>query len=212
MLLPSDINPYSFSLAVSAVTSPSLTTSTLSLKTISRKSWRSNARCSTTTTPGSTSAFTSSPRQDTPSSPWTSSPWKNWTARYVQMAHEHTSVFHFAQKAHTPSPFPLSFPIVHSYCLCISICGCNPTSLSPWLVCISLRRGDLWSLCWGVDSQRPERIKWKETLQWLRTLPFQRIRFQEKLHGILWSEVLWLLLWKRLKSFGKTCHIGVTSL
>lgn len=157
MLLPSDINHYSFSLAVSAVTSLSWTTSTLSLKTISRKSWRSNARCSTTTTPGSTSAFTSLPRQDTPSSPWTSSPWKNWTARYTQLTHKHTSIFFFpvvfpfAQKAHTPSPFPLSFPIVCEYNY---QCGWNPTSLSLRLVCLSLRRGDLWSFCRGVDCEK----------------------------------------------------------
>ncbi len=118
MLLPTDINPYSFSLAVSTVTSPSLTTSTLSLKTISRRSWRSNARCLTTTTPGSTSAFISSPRQDTPSSPWTLSLWKNWTARYTQLTHKHTYIYIYA----VVFPFGAKHTLpVLSHCLWITI-------------------------------------------------------------------------------------------
>lgn len=178
MLLPTDINPYSFSLAVSTVTSPSLTTLILSLKTISRKSWRSSAHCLTTTTQGSTSAFISSPQQDTPSSPWTLSLWKNWTARYTHPDICGGFLHWLKAHSHTPSLFPLS---VNSYHCCW-----NPTSHSLWPVCISLWLGDPWSFCWGVDSQYPRRVKYSCSDC---TFTFHREGFQEKFtwHALGWS-------------------------
>lgn len=157
-----DINPHSFSLPVSTVTSPLLTTSTLSLKTISRKNWRSNAHCLTTMTPGSTYAFISSPQQDTHSSPWTWSLWKNWTARYTLLRHIRI----------VEASFPLAHGVYSPLLLSVSEYPCrwNLTSLSPCLVCFSLSCWDPWFVFffsflffwWSSDSQCLKRIKWKE--------------------------------------------------